>query len=185
MKTVVLLSLVSLLFAQCRPKEPTFELTEFPGKPGVPTSIKNDHENLLQKIRECSLFQDSTGALAKKLSGLMQNHFQEEEDYVLPPLGLLPSLSLGNLPSEKKDIMMLIRKFKSQAAHMSAEHQLIKALMDELKVAAEKDNHPEVHLLAGELVQHATMEEEVLYPAVILIGRYLERTDSVDHRAMP
>jgi len=170
----------AVLLTHCRPKEPDYTLTEFPGKPEVPSTIKDDHEYLLQKIHEITLFRDSTGARAKELNDLMKNHFLEEEDYVLPPLGLLPSLSLGNLPKETKDIMLLIEKFKSQAAHMSAEHQLIRALMDELKVVAEKDGHAEVNALAEALVKHAMMEEEVLYPTVILIGEYLETTSPAD-----
>ena len=57
---------------------------------------------------------------------------------------------------------------------MIAEHQLIKAYMDEVVQAANKEHHPEVILLEKEISKHAAMEEEVFFPAAILIGEYLK-----------
>lgn len=143
---------------------------EFPGKPGVPSAIQNEHDYLLEQIDRLAQLGDSTGVVARKLNELMQHHFQEEEDYVLPALGLLPSLAAGQVPPDREDILELIEKFRTQSAHMSAEHQLIKAFMDELTQAAEKESHPEVAVLLREIQEHAQLEEEVLFPTVILIG---------------
>lgn len=173
-----LLFLLILLLAGCRPKEPTYPPTVFEGKPEVPASILREHAYLLQKIDEIARLQDSTGIKAKEISSLMKNHFQEEEDFVFPPLGLLPSLSEGTLPAQTPDVIMLIERFESESAHMSAEHQLIKALMDELLRSAMKEAHPEVRVLADALHKHAAIEEEVLFPTVVLIGAYLSTVDS-------
>lgn len=144
----------------------------------MPSSILREHESLLQKIDEIARLQDSTGIKAKELSGLMKNHFQEEEDFVFPSLGLLPSLAEGTLPAQIPDIIMMIERFEDESAHMSAEHQLIKALMDELLRLATKEAHPEVRVLAEALHKHALIEEEVLFPTVVLIGAYLSTVDS-------
>ena len=149
-------------------------ITEFSGKPAVPSTIKKEHEYLLDNIHKITLFQDSTGHAAVKLKELMQHHFNEEEDYVLPPLGLLPLLASGKLPEQSKEVIQLCEKLKSQLSHLSAEHQLIKAFMDELMQAATKENHLEIIEFEKELQQHATTEEEVFFPAAILIGEYLK-----------
>ena len=175
--------LLALILWQCRPKQPDTSPVQFAGKPDVPSSIKQEHELLLRQIHQLTLFQDSTGIKAKELSDLMKNHFQEEEDFVLPPLGLLPSLSRGHLPEASDDIALLIEKFRSQAAHMSAEHQLIKAFFNELREAAKEDGHPEVDVLADAVHKHAEVEEQVYYPTVILIGEYLELRGSQDRSA--
>lgn len=173
MKYFCCILLLVLFTSQCRPKEEN-TITQFSGKPEVPSSIRAEHQYLLDKIYKISLFQDSTGRMAIKLNELMQHHFNEEEDYVLPPLGLLPILSTGKLPEQSKEVIVLTEKLKSQLSHMSAEHQLIKAFMDELILVASKENHPEIIEFEKEIHKHANTEEEILFPTAILIGEYLK-----------
>lgn len=173
MKYFCCILLLVLFTSQCRPKEEN-TITQFSGKPEVPSSIRAEHQYLLDKIYKISLFQDSTGRMAIKLNELMQHHFNEEEDYVLPPLGLLPLLSTGKLPEQSKEVIVLTEKLKSQLSHMSAEHQLIKAFMAELILVASKENHPEIIEFEKEIHKHANTEEEILFPTAILIGEYLK-----------
>jgi len=142
--------------------------------PEVPSSIKKEHEYLLEKIHAITLFHDSTSLAAVKLYDLMQHHFKEEENFVLPPLGLLPLLTSAKLPEQSKAVIQLCEKLKSQLTHLNVEHQLIKAYMDELMLAAAKDDHFEIIAFEQELQRHAKTEEEVFFPTAILIGEYLK-----------
>jgi len=173
MKYLIYLLPLVLWISQCRHKQADY-ISLFPGKPDVPSSIKQEHEHLLKQMHAFTLYQDSTGRVAAKLDSLMQHHFQEEEDFMLPPLGHLPLLASGAVPAQREDVIRLTGKLKSQLTHMSAEHQLIKAYMGELKQAAARDNHPEISEFEKELHKHATSEEEVLFPAAILVGEYLK-----------
>ncbi|MGZ5221914.1 MAG: hemerythrin domain-containing protein [Chitinophagaceae bacterium] len=173
MKYFYYILLVVLFFCHCRHKEEN-TITQFSGKPQVPSSIKKEHEYLLDKIHKITLFQDSTGRAAIKLNDLMQHHFTEEEDYVLPPLGILPLLASGKLPEQTKEVIQLCEQLKSQLLHLSVEHQLIKAFMDELMQSATNENHPGIIEFEKELQKHANTEEEVFFPAAILIGEYLK-----------
>ncbi|WP_332736189.1 hemerythrin domain-containing protein [Flavihumibacter sp.] len=166
-----------LFLVQCRHKEENI-VTQFPGKPQVPSSIKDEHQYLLDKIQRITLLPDSTGMAAGKLKDLMQHHFKEEEDMALPALGLLPLLGGGKLPYQTKEVIEMCEKLKVQLVHLDVEHQLIKAYMDELMKVATKENHPEVMELEQVLQKHAKTEEEVFFPTAILIGEYLKlRTD--------
>lgn len=162
-----------MVFCQCRPKEEN-TVTQFSGKPEVPSSIKKEHKYLLDKIRKITLYQDSTGYEALKLYELMQHHFAEEEDYALPPLGILPLLANGKIPEQRKEIIQLCEKLKTNLSHLSAEHQLITAYANELMQAAIKENHPEVIEFEKELQKHANTEKEVIFPTAILIGEFLK-----------
>lgn len=173
MKYFYYILLFVLFFCHCRHKERN-AITQFSGKPQVPSSIKKEHEYLLDKIHKITLFQDSTGRAAIKLNDLLQHHFTEEEDYVLPPLGILPLLASGKLPDSTKEVTQLCEQLKSQLLHLSAEHQLIKAFMDELMQSATNENHPGIIEFEKELEKHANTEEEVFFPAAILIGEYLK-----------
>ena len=42
--------------------------------------------------------------------------------------------------------------------------------------AAQAENRPEFARFAEKLILHARTEEEVLYPAAILVGEWLQRT---------
>lgn len=165
--------LLVLFIAQCRHKEEK-PVIQFPGKPEVPSSIKREHENLLDQIHRITLFQDSAGRAAIKLNDLMQHHFKEEEDFALPPLGLLSLLSSGKIPEQSNEIILLTDKLPSQLTHLSVEHQLIKAYMDELRQADTNGSHPEIIEFEKELHKHANTEEEIFFPAAILIGEYLK-----------
>lgn len=165
--------LLVLFISQCRHKEEN-PVIQFPGKPGVPSSIKKEHENLLEQIHRITLFRDSAGLVARKLNDLMQHHFKEEEDLALPPLGVLSLLASGEIPEQSHDIIVWTEKLKSQLTHLSVEHQLIKAYMDELRQADTNGSHPEIIAFEKEVHKHANIEEEVFFPAAILIGEYLK-----------
>jgi hemerythrin superfamily protein len=121
-----------------------------------------------------TLFRDSAGRVAVKLDELMQHHFKEEEDYVFPPLGLLPALASGEIPGKSKEIIQLTDKLKSQLSHMNLEHQLIKAYLAGIKQADSTHSHPEIIEFEKVLHKHAAAEEEILFPGAILVGEYLK-----------
>lgn len=170
----ILFSLFVLIFlSHCKPKEDKI-ITEFAGKPAVPTSLKNTHAEILDHIHHLTLTKDSSVQVALKLEELMLHHFKEEENIILPPLGLLPALAKGEIPKESQDLPLFTDQLKTQMDHMSAEHQLIKAYIEELKQASKKENLPAISIFENEVSQHATSEEEIFFPASILVGEYLK-----------
>ena len=173
MKPYCYILFLSVLITNCRPQEDNI-ITQFAGKPEVPASIKREHEYLLSEITKITLLGDSTAKAAMKLKELMQHHFSEEEDYVLPSLGLLPALAEGQIPSHSKEVISLAEKLRAQWVHMNVEHQLIKAHMAELIRAADKENHAGITSLEQEITKHVAIEEEVLFPAALLVGEYLK-----------
>ena len=171
----LILYLLVFFISQCREKVDNNYTMLFPGKPDMPSAIKDEHDSLLARLHVITLFHDSTGIMAIKLLDLMDHHFSEEENIVFPPLGLLPSLASGEIPEKRDEIIQLTEKLKLQLTHLSVEHQLIKTHMGELEQAATKDNHPEIIALIHDVHKHATIEEEVYFPAAILVGEYLKR----------
>lgn len=162
-----------IFFSQCKPKtDPT--LTQFMGKPKVPLSIKKTHEHLLEQIHGMTFYKDSSSQAAIKLENFMLHHFRDEEDLILPLLGLLPSLTKDKIPEHSKEIIRLSENVKLELNHMSAEHQLIKAFMNELKQAAATENLRAIVKFENEVLKHASSEEEVFFPTSILIGDYLK-----------
>lgn len=158
---------------QCSPKSDQ-TVTQFEGKPVVPSSLKKTHTALLNQLHQFTLVKDSSTKVALKLEELMLHHFMEEEDYILPPLGILPALASGQVPTQTKEIIALSEKAKSQMNHMSAEHQLIITYIEELKQASKEENRPAIIAFEKDVSKHAVSEEEVYFPASILAGEFLK-----------
>lgn len=177
MKNIFYLLLL-ILVSQCRPKEDQATI-EIPDKTEVPSSIKKTHATLLDQIHEMTLYKDSSSIVAIKLEVLMQHHFKEEEDFILPPLGLLPLLAAGQLPAPSKELLLFCENIKPQLTHMSVEHQLIKAYIEELKQTCLEENRPAIIAFEKEVIKHAVSEEEVFFPAAILVGEYLKLKSTI------
>jgi len=63
---------------------------------------------------------------------------------------------------------------KEELPLMIEEHRAILGAVRELEVAAETENDEPYIRLAAELMVHAQLEEEVLYPAAILVGEFVK-----------
>lgn len=175
MKTFLTFFLIILLFTGCRDKEMEAIVPAYPEKPETPSVILEDHKYFLKRLEQVRFYEDSTGIAARKLYEVMEYHFKEEEDYVLPPLGILPGLAKGQTPEETENIILLTEKFRKYESVMLAEHQMISHYTKEMMHAAKKEGHPELLGFDAELEKHAALEEEILFPAVLLIGDYLKQ----------
>jgi len=140
----------------------------------TPISLKKEHEELHDMLRKATQLSGKTGDAAKTVAELMHPHFVKEEEYALPPLGLLPLLSSGKLTEEMKQVLPMTDKLKAELPEMLAEHKQIVAALEVLVQHATAEHHPEVAEFAQKLMLHAQTEEEVSYPTAILIGEFIK-----------
>jgi hypothetical protein len=142
-------------------------------KPDIPKSLKIEHEELHHDLARATRAGGRTGEAAKAVAQLMHPHFVREEEFALLPLGLLGALAAGNSDPAMTTVLRLTDKLEAEMPQMIAEHQVIVAALKKLIEAAEAEAKPEVTSFAEKLMAHAQMEEEVSYPAALLVGRYL------------
>lgn len=139
----------------------------------IPRPLKVEHEELHAMLRKATKEPGEVGEAAAAVAKLMHPHFVREEEFALPPLGLLRSLSEGKVVPEMREVLTLTDKLKAELGQMLAEHKLIVAALDKLSAAATKAGKMEYVDFAKALMLHAQTEEEVAYPAAILIGEYV------------
>jgi hypothetical protein len=139
----------------------------------IPKSIKLEHEELHEDLEEATMESGSVGDAAKAVQEVLQPHFLKEEEFALPPLGLLSRLSDGKITLEMKDAMAMAERLRAELDQMLEEHREIVARLKTLTEAALKENKLDYVQFAEKLTLHAQTEEEVLYPATILVGKYL------------
>ncbi|HEX2396120.1 MAG TPA: hemerythrin domain-containing protein [Bacteroidales bacterium] len=140
----------------------------------IPSSLKVEHDELHTMLKQATLLAAETGESAKKVAKLLHPHFIKEEEFALPPLGLLQQLSSGKISEEMKEVIFMTDRLKKDLPEMLNEHKQIVAALEVLVRHANAEHHPEVAEFAEKLMLHAQTEEEVSYPAAILVGEYLK-----------
>jgi len=140
----------------------------------IPKPLKLEHEELHTELIRATRASGRTGEAAIAVAKVIHEHFVKEEEFALPPLGLLPTLARDELAEDAKSVLNMTGRLKSELSEMLEEHKVIVAALKNLIAAAEAEKKPEHARFAEKLMLHAQTEEEVLYPAAILIGEYLK-----------
>lgn len=142
--------------------------------PVIPESMKAEHDGLHAELVKATRERGAVGAAAKAVAKVLHNHFVREEEFAIPPLGLLRQLAEGKVSADMKDVLAMTEKLRNELPEMLEEHRRIVEALDRLIAAATKSRKPSVSRFAEKLKLHAKNEEEVAYPAAILIGEYLK-----------
>jgi len=140
----------------------------------IPETLKEEHDDLHEELARVTDIGGGTGEAAKKVAAIMHPHFIKEEEFALPPLGLLAPLAKGEVKKEMEDVLHLTERLKAELSQMLAEHRAIIDSLLKLADVATRENKLEIAFFAKKLILHARTEEEVLYPASILVGEYLK-----------
>lgn len=139
----------------------------------IPKSLKQEHEELHAELAKTTKIKGKIGEAAKAVAKTLHPHFLKEEEYALPPLGLLKSLAKGKVTREMESVLEMTDRLKEDLDKMLQEHKEIVTKLKRLVNAAREENKMEYALFAEKLILHARTEEEVLYPAAILIGEQI------------
>lgn len=139
----------------------------------VPEVLSIEHDHLHKQLAAAINAGGETGAAAEHVKGVMKPHFLREEEIAMPPLALLEPLSRGEYTSEMDRVLKLTDQLEHELSEMLSEHQQIKDALKDLAQAARSEGHAEHAQFAEKLILHAKHEEQILYPAAILVGKYV------------
>jgi hypothetical protein len=141
----------------------------------IPASLKAEHDELHHELAAATKAPGSVGEAARAVAKLLHPHFVDEEAFALPPLGLLAELAQGERIADGASVTAMTDRLKAELPRMLAEHRTITAALHDLEGAARAAGDEARVRLAGKIIAHAQAEEEVMYPAAILVGEYLKR----------
>jgi hemerythrin-like domain-containing protein len=139
----------------------------------VPSSLKSEHEELHSILVGATHEAGELGAAATALDKVMRQHVAREEQFALPPIALLPRLARGEAAADMEVALTLTDRLQAELPEMLSEHQEIIRAVRKLLVAARNQDKVEYAEFAERLLRHIRLEEDVLYPAAVLAGRYL------------
>ena len=107
------------------------------------------HEELHAELVKLTLRRGKVGEAARTIATLLHPHFVKEEEFALPPLGLLTEVAEGRVKPEMRDVL---------------------PMTDKLRAELPQEKKPEAARFAEALKLHALSEEQILYPAALLVG---------------
>jgi hemerythrin HHE cation binding domain-containing protein len=141
----------------------------------IPLPLRQEHDQLHERLRAATQAGDEVGEAAKALARLMHPHFVKEDEIALPPLGLLRPLAEGEFAPDMADVLPLTDRLAAELPAMLAEHAAIVAALERLDSAARHEGRSDIVAFAQQLIQHARIEEQVMYPASLLVGRFVRQ----------
>ena len=146
----------------------------------VPQSISFEHAAIVERLTKEAAKSGVSAAIAQRALILIKAHFAKEEEFVLPPLGLLDQITAGELPTDsvKKAALDMIERAKASKDNLQEDEIQITSIMNELVQAATRADETDLAVFASNVAAHNLGEIEVLEPATLLIGDYLRSKPS-------
>lgn len=136
----------------------------------IPRALQAEHEELHQSLMEATRAPGRVGSAAKELAAVLDPHFERENQIALPPLGLLAPLAAGDTPAGMQEALAMSDALRKELPRMLEEHKRIRAATEKLRAAAHDEKAAAHEHFAEALAAHARTEEEIMYPAAILVG---------------
>lgn len=136
----------------------------------IPKPLQIEHEKLHATLKAATREPDAIGEAAREVARVLHPHFVSEEEFALPPLGLLERLVREGATEEMAEVLPLTRRLQAELPKMLAEHKQIVGALEKLRSTARAAGRADLQHFAEALVLHAQTEEQVMYPAAILVG---------------
>jgi hypothetical protein len=139
----------------------------------TPEAIQTEHQELHDELERATEAGGETAAAAREVIRVLDPHMLMEAEYAIPPLAHLPRLARGDFHPDMIRILRRTDTLLAELPRLLDEHErIVLALQDLLRVAT-RERHPGYADFARRLIHHAQMEEEILYPAAILVGEHI------------
>jgi hypothetical protein len=102
-------------------------------------------------------------------------HFERENELALPVIGVAREVAKGKVPSDPSEALKLCDNFKAEYGAMLKEHVDIVKALGALEKAARRAKKRGTIEFTRKLKLHAQTEEDLTYPAVLMVGKLLKK----------
>jgi hypothetical protein len=139
----------------------------------IPQSIQLEHAEIIGQLEELVQRPSPVGPEAQKALELVKRHQQREDEYILPPLTLLPVLAEGKVSPDMQWAIEMADMVKANRTEIFLEHSRITDAMNALLAAAEAANDKDAAEFAKGMVSSSLGDMEVEEPATVMVGEIL------------
>ena len=78
----------------------------------IPSPLKLEHEELHAELVKATSAGGQVGEAAKAVAKVLHEHFLKEEEFALPPLGLLSALARDKVDEDAKSVLSMTDRLK-------------------------------------------------------------------------
>ena len=146
-------------------------------KTTVPRFLVDEHREIRRELARAVEAGGKTGEAARNLSRVLLPHMEREDRLALPPLGILEDLARRTGPLDPSAVLRHHEALVEALPELLREHGFIVGALEALEAAARAEKRETIAALSQRLIHHARLEEEILYPAAVLVGEYLKLAD--------
>ncbi len=140
----------------------------------TPHALRMEDRHLRDDLARALKDQESVGSAAKEIERILLPHHEARENLVFRPLGLLRGLAQGDPGVDRARAIAAVEQIERELPKFEQEHRAIYDANKRLIDAATREHKPQYLDLSDRIWMHMRLEEEVLYPMVSLVGRYLK-----------
>jgi hypothetical protein len=140
----------------------------------IPQSLRVEHDDTLEQLGVLARRRGPVGVEARKAFDLFKQHLQREEEYILPPLTLLPLLADGKVSPDMKWAIAMADRVRAEREQIFQEHTQITDAMNALATAAQKAHDTAAFDFARGAAADSLNDIELLEPMTIVVGDYLK-----------
>jgi hypothetical protein len=139
----------------------------------IPNALRRSHDNVRTNLARAAAESGPITPAANRLAKLCLPHFRWEERTLFPALGLLPDLARGHVCQEMQKVLPMIAEFSARQDALNKRHRSIVQAIDAFAQAAQRDGNRGFAEFAYDMKVHEWIEDEVVFPIVVVIGKYL------------
>jgi len=89
----------------------------------IPEPIKVEHDHLHAQLKQAMQAGDKTGRAARQVQKALSGHFEEENELVMPLLGLLEPLAEGTVTEAMRPAIAMSKQVERKLPTFMAEHR--------------------------------------------------------------
>lgn len=142
---------------------------------GIPEAMAEEHKELHRDLKKATTARGEVGKAAKEVAKVLHPHFERENELALPVIGVATEVAEGKTPPDASIALKLTEIFKVEYEKMLQEHVEIVKALEVLERAARKAKKRDVIEFTRKLKLHAKTEEDLTYPAVLMVGKLLQQ----------
>jgi hypothetical protein len=139
----------------------------------IPQSLQIEHDGTLEQLTRLAQKQGPVGVAATHALVVAKQHIAREQEFILPPLTLLPRLADGKVTPDMAWALPMIDRVRAEREEIFEEHTKVTDALNTLVVAAAKSDDREAMEFAQSAAADSLNDLEILEPTLLLIGDLL------------
>ena len=141
----------------------------------IPASARAEHTGILRYLRTIAERPAPVGPAAQKVLDVLVPHMAKEEEFILPPLTLLPDMAAGKVTPDMRWAIAMADRVETEEADLVHMHEALSDAFIGLLDAAEAANDAVTAQFTKDLASDDLGDREVTEPLTILIGKILKK----------